>query len=736
MPDSRQILASTPPFSAFPALLLDRLAAAAETQSLADGAVLFSAGDAADALYVVAEGTLREVQPDTPERLIAELRPNMLAGEVQILTGGTRVTTVRAVGGARVVRLARHAIDTLTADDRQAAAGLNASIRQRLRRDRLASMLAQLFGALTPQQLDDIIAAGSWITLPQGAILMRQGEPSESFDILVDGLLGVSVQTDGQTTLVNRMHSGEVVGEIALLTDDHRAATVFAVRESTLVQFSRETFFALAHRYPQFLLRIARLNIDRLRRAQGTLRDEPATATVGLIPLSPGVPIVELARLLTRELSDYCGVLHVDAAATDQHLGWSGAAQAPADSPFAEKFVAWLASHHGRHRIVLLEGEASDSNWTRRCIRHSDQLLMVALAGDNPEPGALEALMEPARDGGVPQRLLLLHPAETTHPRHTSRWLIPRRLEMHHHVRTGNRSDLRRLARFLNGSAMGLALGGGGARAFAQIGALRAFHDSGVAIDMIAGTSMGAVMGAEYAFGVPPDQMAALNRDMFQKSGLLLDLTLPLLSFTTGKPYVGKLQKVFGDLSSEDLWIPFVCLSSNISRAQMVMHRTGVLWRNLRATSSVQGLFPPVIIDGELHVDGALFSNLPADVLKTLGVGRVIGVDVTPPVDLVRNSEYGDTVSGWWILWHRLFDRRQSFQIADIGTVLQRAAEAASMANQKQVIEKAADFYLRMPVEHIGLLDFSALDELARIGYESAMKALPAWTNSPRWVRS
>src|SRR6185369_5043501 len=126
MPDSRQILASTPPFSAFPALLLDRLAAAAETQSLADGAVLFSAGDAADALYVVAEGTLREVQPDTPERLIAELRPNMLAGEVQILTGGTHVTTVRAVGGARVVRLARHAIDTLTADDRQAAAGLNA----------------------------------------------------------------------------------------------------------------------------------------------------------------------------------------------------------------------------------------------------------------------------------------------------------------------------------------------------------------------------------------------------------------------------------------------------------------------------------------------------------------------------------------------------------------------------------------------------------------------------------
>ena len=735
MSAARDLLAATAPFSSLPAPLLDRIVAASETQMLADGAVLFMAGDVADALYVVIDGTLRETRPGTPDVLIAELGPHMLGGEVQILTGGARVTTVSAVGGAHVLRIPKSVIETLTAESTQTASLFHALIRARLRRDRFASVLANLFGALTLRQLDDIIAAGTWISLPQGKILVRQGDPSDTFDIVVDGLLGVSVQVGEQHTLVNRMHSGEVVGEIALLTDERRGATVFAIRESTLVQFSKDTFFALAQRHPQFLLRIARLNIDRLRRAMGTLREEPETATVGLIPLSLGVPIVDFARELASALSDYCSVLHVDAAAADGYLGGVGSA-APAESPFDEKFSAWLTSQYGRHRIVLLEANSADSNWTRRCIRHSDHLVMIALAGDSPEPGALETPMAAAHDGGVPQRLVIIHPGETKHPRDTNRWLIRRRVEMHHHVRAGNRSDVRRLARFLNGSAMCLALGGGGARAFAQIGALRAFHESGVAIDMIAGTSMGAVMGAEYALGITPDQMVALNRDMFQRSGLLRDLTLPLLAFTTGKPYVDKLQKVFGDLHGEDLWIPFVCLSSNISRAQMVMHQTGLLWRNLRATSSVQGLFPPVVIDGELHVDGALFSNLPADVLKRLGGGRVMAVDVTPPVDLVKNSTYGDTVSGWWILWHRLFGRRESFHITDIATVLQRAAEAASMASQRNVIEKAADFYLRMPVEHISLLDFGALEELARIGYENAMNALPAWSRSPRWVRS
>src|SRR6185436_6849622 len=101
----------------------------------------------------------------------------------------------------------------------------------------------------------------------------------------------------------------------------------------------------------------------------------------------------------------------------------------------------------------------------------------------------------------------------------------------------------------------------------------------------------------------------------------------------------------------------YFCVSSNISRAERAIHRTGLLWRMVRASSGVQGLFPPVVLNGELHVDGALFSNLPSDVMKSVCAGKVIGIDVTPPIDLAENPDYGDTISGWRLLWSRLFPK-------------------------------------------------------------------------------
>src|SRR5207244_10831413 len=111
--------------------------------------------------------------------------------------------------------------------------------------------------------------------------------------------------------------------------------------------------------------------------------------------------------------------------------------------------------------------------------------------------------------------------------------LESRHVEMHHHVRLGNEEDFKRLARFLTGSAICLALGGGGARGFAHIGALRALRDEGTPIDIVGGTSMGSVIGAELALGMSPEEMATAKRTLFSNAGLLRDLRLPLLSFTS-----------------------------------------------------------------------------------------------------------------------------------------------------------------------------------------------------------
>lgn len=725
--DVRALLRLVRPFSQLPEVLQDVVAAQGDWVSLPAGGELFAAGQDADALYIVAEGRLRETRPGPTEALVAELGVNALVGEVQLVTGGRRSTTVRALVDARLLRLPRAALDDVSSRDAGAAAALSAMAIARLRRDRFAAILAALVDSPGLEGFEDVLTAGEWEALPQGQELVRQGDRADAFWILVNGLLGVAVRTlDGERRLVNRLYRGDVVGEMALLTDDRRSATVFAIRDSELVRFPRSTFFEFARRHPAFLQCIAELNIARLRHAMGTAPNETATLVVSLVGTSADTPLPEVADRLAAELSSSGRVLHATAALVDRELQAPGAADAPPGHLLHERVSTWLTAQQTVYDAIVLEADHGDTQWTRTCVHQSDQVLIVGRAAENASPGRIDAIVAPAVAVGVPVRLVLVHPDSATRPERTSDWLATRTVDMHHHVRLGHREDLSRLARFLTGHALGLALGGGGARALAHIGVLRAFREAGIVVDMVAGTSMGAIIGAQHAMGLQPEAMMALVRDMFQRTSLLLDLTLPLLSLATGRPYVRKLRKVFGTLQTEDLWIPFLCVSSNISRARMVVHNRGLLWKNLRASTSVQGLLPPVVVDGDLHVDGALFSNLPADVLKSRGAGHVIAVDVTPPVDLSENSDYGDAVSGSWILSRRLFGG-PGFRVADIRTVLLRAAEAVSTANQKQVIEKAADYYLRLPVDHIGQLNFKAIDELERIGFACAKEQIPVW---------
>src|SRR5205814_479805 len=278
-----------------------------------------------------------------------------------------------------------------------------------------------------------------------------------------------------------------------------------------------------------------------------------------------GVPMVEFARRLAAAMERYCKVLHVNRKRLQAILG------APDDSATArellinDRFPAWLSSEEGKHRFILLETDWNDPHWTERCIRQADQVLTVGVAGDSPELSEVEArcVYCPQDAGEVQRRLVLIQSEDCDRPRGSARWLRDRRVEMHHHVRLGMPGDFERLARFLTGSAICLALGGGGARGFAHIGALRALREENVPVDIVGGTSMGAVMAAEHALGLSPEEMVQSNRSLFSNAGLVMDLTLPLLSFTTGRAYAGTLKKTFAEVEIEDLWMPFFCVSSN-----------------------------------------------------------------------------------------------------------------------------------------------------------------------------
>jgi len=265
-------------------------------------------------------------------------------------------------------------------------------------------------------------------------------------------------------------------------------------------------------------------------------------------------------------------------------------------------------------------------------------------------------------------------------------------------------------------------LGGGGARGFAHIGVIRALREGGVPIDLVGGTSMGAILAAQCAMGRDDREMLAMTRRAFLGRPGRSDLTLPLVALHSGRATSRRLKNMFDDRTIEDLPIGYFCVSCNLTRAQVDVHDRGPVWFWARVSCSVPGLLPPVPYHGDLLVDGGLLDNLPvAEMRRRLG-GFVAAVDVSVAVDLSVSTELAAEApwSGTSQV-SRLLTGRPS--LPNIVNVLMRTAEISSVRDSR-VSGSPADLYLHVPVEGIAMTDFASLDRIVALGYEYTMRRL------------
>ncbi len=399
----------------------------------------------------------------------------------------------------------------------------------------LASVFAALFGQLEGEALAELEREFRWVQVAGGTPLFRKGDTGDDMYIVINGRLRVVIEDlNGAERVMEEVGRGGNVGELALLTGERRSATVCAVRDSDLLQLSKAAFERLLERYPRAMMQIVRTAAWRARRArQYPGREGSAATSFAVVPAGPDVPVGEFARRLTQALSPAGDTLRLAAADVDKLLGKPSAAQSVDDSVGHASLVAWLSEQERLNRFVILEADAGLTPWTRRCLRQADHVLVVGRAGANPAPGEIEAALGVL---GLKARveLVLLHPDSTEWPSNTGAWLAPRRIHAHHHARLANNGDLRRLARRLTDRAVGLVLGGGGARGFVHIGAIRALEEEGVEIDFVGGTSMGSLIAAVYATHHTVEEMVELARS-FSSRRKLLDPTLPLTALMAGR---------------------------------------------------------------------------------------------------------------------------------------------------------------------------------------------------------
>ena len=548
----------------------------------------------------------------------------------------------------------------------------------------------RLFYGLDKKALKEIRASLEWFSLPGGWPLIRQGEIGDSLFVIVSGALGVFIKgADGRTELVTQLSTGAAVGEMSLLTGEKRSATLTAIRDTELLRLPKEAFERLSAAYPILLHNLAAILAQRL--AITTHGEEEAfrPRTFSVFPYDKSIPCTDLCYRLNRAFAAHGGRIPV------------------ITSDAKDRPTEWFHQMETDHDHVLYQADPDDGVWTRLCLRQSDRILLIVPASERPRSGDIERLFRGQRR----RRLEIVFYHKNGSPTDTvDAWLEAFPDVFHHHIRQGNDQDIARLSRHFIGRATGLVLAGGGARGFAHLGALKAIREAGVNVDILGGTSMGGIIAAGIAMDWSHDELVDRMRRAFVDANPISDYTIPRIALVRGRKVTALLKEHFADTQIENLWRPYFCVSSNLTTGQVVIHRRGPIWQALRASVAIPGLLPPVSLEGEVLVDGAVMNNFPADIMSDFGRGPVIGIDVEGNQSITAAEIDQDSGLGW----RTLDDSRK--QDPGIINILMRAGTVNSEA-QTKLSRRMVDIYFSPNMEGIGIRDWHMFDEAIERGY-------------------
>ncbi|XP_031426831.2 LOW QUALITY PROTEIN: patatin-like phospholipase domain-containing protein 7, partial [Clupea harengus] len=727
------------------------------------GTVLASQGEQDVSVLFIISGALHVYQhmiDREEDSCLFVAHPGELVGHLSVLTGEPLIFSVRANRDCSFLSISKaHFYEIMRAEPRMVTNVAHIVVR------RVSPFVRQIDFAL------------DWMAVEAGRAVYRQGDESDSTFIVLSGRLrSVIMKDDGKKELAGEYGRGDLIGVVEALTHQKRATTVHAVRDSELAKLPEGALNSIKRIYPQVVTRLIHLLgkkiLGNMQQGNGPLTahgaglqtpaskwdaGNPASnlSTVTILPASDEVPLTTFTLELQHALQAIGPTLLLTSDIIRQQLG-----AAALDSVHEYRLSSWLGQQEDLHRIVLYQTDTGLTPWTQRCLRQADSILIVGLGEGEPTVGELERMLEGSAVRAQKQ-LVLLHREDGPAPTGTVEWLNMRSwISRHQHLVCPRRvfskrslpklrelyqrvfqkpadphSDFSRLARVLTGNAIALVLGGGGARGCSQIGIIKAMIESGIPIDLVGGTSIGSLMGALYAEDRSTSRMKGRAREwsmemtsMFKK---ILDLTYPVTSMFSGASFNNGISAIFKGKQIEDMWLPYFNITTDITASCMRVHTDGSLWRYIRASMSLSGYLPPLCDpkDGHLLMDGGYINNLPADVARSMGAKVVIAVDVGSR-DERDLTNYGDALSGWWLLWNRLNPFSHGVRVLNMAEIQTRLAYVCCVRQLDLVKNSEYCEYIRPPIDRYGTLDFGKFDEIADVGYQHGKTVFSVWQRS------
>ncbi|CAF0985449.1 unnamed protein product [Adineta ricciae] len=796
-PQVREALAKALGFEGDITLLDDKF----HMHRLPDRYTLAREGEQLNKLFFVIHGAIaahmREISGAKKERIMFINRENEVSGLVSVLTGEPTLFSYRTHGLTDICTLTKESIYDLL----------------RIQPSLVLSIAATMVQRMSPlvRQIDFAL---EWMLVEAGKALYRQDYKPQNVYIVLNGRVRsvLLTQDKKRRELIGEHGRGEMVGLIEVLMEMPRQSTTIAVRDTELAVIPSGLLNYIKWRHPRVVSHLIHVLSQKIYGTmQNTLTNsvgltmpladeefqDQATAlnknlsTVAIVAASYDVPLDSFTCELVHSLLAIGPTLHLTQQLIIDRFG---------DSAFESindyRLSAWLGQQEEFHKIVVYQCDKQLTPWTKRSLRQADCILIVGIGWKEPVKGSVENEIERIAVRAQ-KELILLHRMGSLKPKGTAQWLKERNwCTFHHHVRCPERvfqnvnlecwndytdllepdpdptTDFARMARFLTGTAIGLVLGGGGARGCAHVGIIQAMHEAGIPIDLIGGTSIGAFMGALWADELNIKGYIERAREWCKKMTSfwrkLIDLTYPITSMFTGAGFNETIEEALLDVQIEDLWIPYFCITTDISASKMRVHTTGSvwryvrasmtyafylpplcdpsdghllldgcymnnlpgsLWRYVRASMSLSGYFPPLCDpnDGHLLLDGGYVNNLPADVMYKLGAHTVLAVDVGAQ-DEQNFYNFGDQLSGWWLLYKRWNIWSTPVKVPELSEIQTRLAYV-SCQRQLEIV-KNSNFceYLRPPIDRYRTLQFGLFDEIRDVGYHHGKAVFHGWS--------
>lgn len=566
-------------------------------------------------------------------------------------------------------------------------------------------VLGHLFKELDKEALCKILEAGEKQQVEEGAYLFKQGDVENSLYVVLSGRLRAVMEDKTGTNILGDIGEGEPTGEFALFTNEPRMASVLAIRKTIVLKINKQEYLNLVSQNPAFAGMLTSFLIKRLRRNILEQHMSSTPKNIALINLQPDHDLSPWTDVIEKTLEESGIPIQVfdhDSQPPQQY-----------DSIFDT-----LEQQEGLNILVCSEAQPE---WSRQCLLVADLIIVGTEFLADANLYQIEKIQNLYAQSILNKKIYIvfLHENQTVLPEQTSRWLQKRMVNLHIHVRKNHLGDIRRFCRIISNQAVGVVLGGGGAKGFAHVGAIRALLEVGVEVDFLGGTSAGALYGIGMSHSdFDPQKVNMLCETSAKRKLTSNDFSWPIVSIMSGKKMAGFMKEMFGESELEDIWVNSYCVSTNFSSSGTKVHDRGLISKMVRASIAIPGVFPPVVIDRQLHVDGGVVDNLPIEPMYRYPVRHIIAISLSGLE--TRQVDYAETPSAAMLIWDKLTGKRK-YKIPGISSLIVNSLTLNSRQKQENTKAKVS-LYFEMDLKEVGLLDDKKWSQTMQKGYEQ-MKA-------------